>query len=128
MNDNFESQEMGCRGTSGNWGQKLMYFMIGGGIGAGLALLFAPKPGREIREDFADLATDNYEKAAAAASDARRRAVELYETAKETSNEVLEVVSSGASSIKDEIANDVEKIGAIVGNAGKSDYPKHQIF
>jgi len=33
---------------------KLAYLLIGGGIGAILALLFAPKSGRELRGDIAD--------------------------------------------------------------------------
>ncbi|MCU0240070.1 MAG: YtxH domain-containing protein [Pyrinomonadaceae bacterium] len=32
---------------------KLTYLLIGGGIGAILALLFAPKSGQELREDIA---------------------------------------------------------------------------
>ena len=33
---------------------KLMYLLIGGGIGAALALLFAPKSGAELRADVTD--------------------------------------------------------------------------
>lgn len=33
---------------------KLTYLLIGGGIGAIIALLFAPKSGQELREDIAD--------------------------------------------------------------------------
>ena len=33
---------------------KLTYLLIGGGIGAVLALLFAPKSGQELRGDIAD--------------------------------------------------------------------------
>ncbi len=32
-------------------------FLVGGVVGAGLALLFAPKPGKEIRNDVKRLAT-----------------------------------------------------------------------
>ena len=34
---------------------KLTYLIIGGGIGAVIALLFAPKSGKELREDIATL-------------------------------------------------------------------------
>ena len=33
---------------------RLTYLLIGGGIGAVIALLFAPKSGQELREDIAD--------------------------------------------------------------------------
>ena len=33
---------------------KLTYFLVGAGIGAVLALLFAPKSGEELRSDIAD--------------------------------------------------------------------------
>ena len=39
-------------------GDKFLYFLAGAGIGAVLALLFAPKSGRETRELIAQKATD----------------------------------------------------------------------
>ena len=40
-------------------GDKILFFMAGAGIGAALALLFAPKSGRETRELIARTATDS---------------------------------------------------------------------
>jgi gas vesicle protein len=40
-------------------GDKFLFFMAGAGIGAMLALLFAPKSGRETREMIARTATDS---------------------------------------------------------------------
>jgi gas vesicle protein len=40
-------------------GDKMLFFMAGAGIGAVLALLFAPKSGRETRELIARTATDS---------------------------------------------------------------------
>src|SRR5215471_10955914 len=42
-------------------GDKFLFFMTGAGIGAVLALLFAPKSGRETRELIARRATDSRE-------------------------------------------------------------------
>jgi gas vesicle protein len=42
-----------------NGGDKFLYFLAGTGIGAALALLFAPKSGRETREMLAKTATDS---------------------------------------------------------------------
>jgi len=40
-------------------GDKFLYFLAGAGIGAVLALLFAPKSGRETRDFLAKTATDS---------------------------------------------------------------------
>jgi gas vesicle protein len=42
-------------------GDKFLYFMTGAGIGAVLALLFAPKSGRETRDLLTKTATDSRE-------------------------------------------------------------------
>ena len=44
-----------------NGADKFVFFMAGAGIGAVLALLFAPKTGRETRELLARRATDSRE-------------------------------------------------------------------
>ena len=41
---------------------KLTYLLVGGGIGAVLALLFAPKSGHELRGDIADVTRKGIEK------------------------------------------------------------------
>ena len=41
---------------------KLTYLLVGGGIGAILALLFAPKSGEELRGDIADVTRKGIEK------------------------------------------------------------------
>jgi gas vesicle protein len=45
--------------NNGSGGDKLVFFLTGAGIGAVLALLFAPKSGRETRELIARTATDS---------------------------------------------------------------------
>jgi gas vesicle protein len=45
--------------SSGGGGDKFMFFLAGAGIGAVLALLFAPKSGRETREMIARTANDS---------------------------------------------------------------------
>jgi gas vesicle protein len=44
---------------SGSGGDKLLYFFAGAGLGAVLALLFAPKSGRETREMLSRTANDS---------------------------------------------------------------------
>ena len=108
------------RGSSNTgYGEKLLFFMIGGSIGAAIALLLAPKKGTELRRDIADMTAKGIDQTAAAANQLKQRTAEIYNTARETGSEVLEVVSSGASAVKEEVTSDVHKIGAIVENSAK---------
>jgi gas vesicle protein len=43
-------------------GSFLIPFLIGGLVGAGIALLLAPKSGKELREDIADMTTRTRDK------------------------------------------------------------------
>lgn len=118
-NNAYEYGESSRTGYGRNVGQKLMYFMIGGGIGAAIALLFAPKRGSELRRDIADMTAKGIDQTATAANQLKQRTAEIYRTAKETGSEVLDVVTSGASAVKEEVTGDVHKIGAIVENSAK---------
>ncbi len=53
----------------------LLPFVIGGLVGAGVALLLAPKSGKELRKDISDLANDTREKIAVTIDKGK----ELYE-------------------------------------------------
>ena len=48
---------------------RLTYLLIGGGIGAIIALLFAPKPGSELRGDIADVTRKGIDKTREGARD-----------------------------------------------------------
>lgn len=80
---------------------KLTYLLVGGGIGAVLALLFAPKSGNELRGDIADATRKGIEKSKETAvlvgekagdyyEVTRERAGELYHTAQEKAGELGE--------------------------------------
>ena len=119
-NNNFDERRASeCTSFSSNLGEKIMFFMIGGTIGAAIALLFAPKRGSELRSDFANLADEGYDKALKAADRVQERTAEYYKVAKDAGTEVLDVVAAGASAVKAEISDDVDKIGAIVGDSAK---------
>lgn len=122
MNNNYENQETECGVSLRSLAKKLMFLAIGGGIGAGLALLFAPKPGKEIREDIADLAGESCDNAIEAAKEMKQKTADLLETTLDTGSEILDVVSAGASEIKNEVASDVGKIGSIVKGARKAEF------
>ena len=88
---------------------KLTYLLIGGGIGALLALLFAPKSGQELRGDIADVTRKGVEKGKETyalvgekAGDyyevTREKAGELYSTAQEKAGEIAEKAKGAVSS------------------------------
>jgi gas vesicle protein len=63
---------------------RFMYLLIGASIGAGLALLFAPKAGRELRGDIAELSRKGMEKGRDAAHRVTERVSEGVDTVRET--------------------------------------------
>lgn len=87
---------------------KLTYLLVGGGIGAVLALLFAPKSGVELRGDIADVTRKGIEKGKEVGGQlqerageyyevSREKAGELYQTAQEKATEVAEMAKSAAA-------------------------------
>lgn len=69
---------------------KLTYLLIGGGIGAVIALLFAPKSGEELRGDIADATRKGIEKGKETAAQLQERAGEYYEVGRERASELYE--------------------------------------
>lgn len=80
---------------------KLTYLLIGGGIGAIVALLFAPKSGHELRGDIADATRKGLEKSKEAASQLQERAGEYYEVTKERAEEFYHTAQEKAGEIKE---------------------------
>lgn len=99
----YEREEAGA-------GTKLTYLLIGGGIGAILGLLFAPKSGDELRGDIADATRKGLEKGKETAalvgekaSDyyevSRDKAVDLYGTAQTKASDLYQTAQAKASDV-----------------------------
>src|SRR5882762_886760 len=73
---------------SDNISTRLTYLLIGGGIGAILALLFAPKSGQELRGDIADATRKGIDKSRETAQELGQRAGEYYETTRDRAGEL----------------------------------------
>jgi len=71
-------------------GTKLTYLVIGGTIGAVVALLFAPKSGVELRGDIADATKKGIEKGKETAAQLQEKAGEYYEVGKERASELYQ--------------------------------------
>ncbi len=104
---------------------KLTYLLIGGGIGAVVALLFAPKSGVELREDIADVTRKGLEKSKETAAQLQERAGEYYEVGREKAAELYQTAQEKAGELggkaKSAAARTANPFSAAV-EAGKEAY------
>jgi len=116
--------------------EKLTFLLIGAGIGATLALLFAPKSGRELRGDIADYTKRGVDADGEQARILGDRATELYGTASNKASAMYgtaagrvtgaygtarEKVAAGAETVSEVAARQKEQIAAAI-EAGKQAY------
>src|SRR6476619_4989960 len=80
---------------------RLTYLLIGGGIGAVIALLFAPKSGEELRGDIADATRKGIEKSKETAAQLQEKAGEYYEVSREKAAELYQTASEKAGDLSD---------------------------
>lgn len=108
-----------------NVSTKLTYLLIGGGIGALIALLFAPKSGVELRGDIADATRKGIEKGKETAAQLQERAGEYYEVGREKAAEYYQTAQEKAGEFAEKArtaaANTANPFTAAV-EAGKEAY------
>jgi gas vesicle protein len=80
---------------------RLTYLLIGGGIGAILALLFAPKSGQELRGDIADVTRKGIDRTREAATQVGTRAGEYYEVTRDRASELYSSAAGKAGELAD---------------------------
>lgn len=95
---------------------KLTYLLIGGGIGAILALLFAPKSGEELRGDIADATRKGIEKSKETAALVGEKAGEYYEVSREKAGEYYEAAQEKVGEFKQATQ---AKVGELKEKAGE---------
>src|ERR1044072_6223795 len=78
---------------------KLTYFLVGAGIGAVLALLFAPKSGEELRSDIADATRKGIDRSKEAAQQIGAKAGEYYDTTRQKPGELYDTARETAGEI-----------------------------
>ena len=76
------------RDSGDNISTRLTFFLVGAGIGAVLALLFAPKSGEDLRNDIADATRKGIDKSRDAATQLGQKANEYYDVGKQKAGEV----------------------------------------
>ena len=93
-----------------NISTRLTYLLIGGGIGAVIALLFAPKSGEELRGDIADATRKGIDKSREAAQQMGERAGEYYESTRERAGELYTQAASKASEAYSQASDKVSEV------------------
>src|SRR5207247_8466430 len=101
-NDNYR------RDSGDSISTRLTYLLIGGGIGAVIALLFAPKSGQELRGDIADATRKGIDKSREAAQQVGQRAGEYYEVTRDRAAELYTTASEKVG----EVAQEARDVGA----------------
>jgi gas vesicle protein len=89
----------------------LVSFLAGAALGAGLALLYAPKSGREIRGQIGDLTDDAVDKIKEYAREAQEKIKATLEDGKETILEKKSILSSAIEAGREAIQKEKEKLG-----------------
>jgi gas vesicle protein len=109
----------------GNSVDKLVYFLIGAGIGAVTALLFAPKAGKELRAEIADATRRGVDYARDTGREVGERATDYYQTGVERASDLAsrgkEAVSGFAERGKEAVSRQKAQVSAAI-EAGKQGY------
>jgi gas vesicle protein len=93
---------------------RLTYFLLGGTVGALVALLFAPKAGRELRGDIADVTRKGVDRTRETATQLGTKAGEYYDVASNKAGEL-------AGAAREAAARRGEHLSAAI-EAGKQAY------
>jgi gas vesicle protein len=93
-----------------NISTRLTYLLIGGGIGAVIALLFAPKSGQELRGDLADATRKGIDKSRETAQQLGERAGEYYESTRERAGELYSQAATKASDVYSQASEKVSDV------------------
>jgi gas vesicle protein len=88
-------------------GSVLLAFILGGMVGAGVALLIAPQSGVETRRKIKDLADEVKEKATDYASTAKEKVTETVDKAKDLYEEKKSAVTAAVEAGKEAYEKEV---------------------
>jgi gas vesicle protein len=109
----YESEE-----TSGLSKGLLIGLLTGGAVGAALALLFAPKPGRELRSDISDMTNQYIDKASDVLNSANERSREIINEGRTRAEGIIDDAREKASTLLSDAERIVTDARAKATNAG----------
>jgi gas vesicle protein len=90
-------------------GTVLVSFVAGAAIGAGLALLYAPKSGTEMRGTIADFAEDAVDKIKEYTKEAQEKIKSAIEDGKETISEKKSILTSAIEAGREAMQKEKER-------------------
>lgn len=90
-------------------GTVLVSFVAGAAIGAGLALLYAPKPGAEMRETISDFAEDAVDKIKEYTKEAQEKIKTAIDDSKETIVEKKSILASAIEAGREAMQREKER-------------------
>lgn len=99
------SEERGCSAA----GHVVLAFVLGGLVGAGIALLTAPRSGRETRERIREFSDESRKKASEYTEHAKEKLSSAVEHGKEFISEKKSLISSAIEAGKDAYSKEKEK-------------------
>lgn len=91
-------------------GSILLAFVLGGVVGAGIALLTAPQSGRETREKIRELADESRKKASEYAGQAKDTVSSAFEQGKHYVDEKKTLISTAIDAGKEAYSKEKEKL------------------
>lgn len=96
----------------------LIGLFTGGAVGAALALLFAPKSGRELRSDITEMTNKYIDKAGDIVNAANERSREIINEGRSRAENIVDEARSKASSLLTDAEKIVNEARAKVAGAG----------
>lgn len=90
----------------------LVSFLAGAALGAGLAMLYAPKDGRQLRSQIADLADDAVDKIKEYAKEAQEKIKETIDEGKDVVAEKKSILASALDAGREAIKREKEKFSS----------------
>jgi gas vesicle protein len=102
---------MGNEESGRSIGSIILAFFIGGLVGAGVALLLAPQPGKETRQKIKELSEEAKEKATKYAEEVKSKVTSTVEKGKELVEEKKSLITTAVEAGKEAYAKEKEKLG-----------------
>jgi gas vesicle protein len=90
-------------------GTVLVSFLAGAALGAGFALLYAPKSGRELRETIGDLTEDAVDKIKEYAKEAQEKIKSAIDEGKEAFGEKKSILASAIEAGREAMQRERER-------------------
>jgi len=101
------SEERGYSGSAVALG-----FLLGGALGASLALLLAPESGRRTRERLRDVAADLRDRTLDLSEELRDKAEEVLERSRETIEEKRSIVNAAVEAGKEAMQRERDRLSS----------------